>query len=185
MKSIFTIATCIFGLMTISFTLKTQDSIKNNKSIYDIEINSLDGKELNLNALKGKKILFVNVASKCGFTPQYKDLQSLHDMYGHKVAIIGVPCNQFGAQEPGSSTEIADFCKKNYGVSFQMTEKIKVKGEDQHPLYSWLTKKSLNGSQDSKVNWNFQKYLVDEEGNLVGVFSSDVGPLDEEIVSKL
>jgi len=185
MKTRIVLLITVFGLITMSFMSKNQNVKSSKESIFEVAINSLDGEHLDLRTLKGKKILFVNVASKCGFTPQYKDLQSLHDMYGHKVAIIGVPCNQFGAQEPGSSTEIADFCKKNYGVSFQMTEKIKVKGEDQHPLYSWLTKKSLNGSQDSKVNWNFQKYLVDEEGNLVGVFSSDVGPLDVEIVSKL
>ncbi|MBL1278657.1 MAG: glutathione peroxidase [Fluviicola sp.] len=185
MKSKIILLISVFGLISASFISKTQDMKEPIESIYDLSINSLDGTAIDLKTLKGKKILFVNVASKCGFTPQYEGLQSLHDQYGDKLSIIGVPCNQFGAQEPGSSTEIASFCQKNYGVSFQMTEKIDVKGDDQHPLYSWLTKKSLNGNQDSEVKWNFQKYLLDEEGRLIDVFSSDVKPLDEKIVSKL
>ncbi len=154
-------------------------------SIYDIAITSLEGKTIDLNDFKGKKILFVNVASKCGFTSQYKNLQKLHDTYGEKVEIIGIPCNQFGSQEPGTAAEIKEFCTKNYGVSFLMSEKSQVKGANQHPLYKWLTNKSENGIQDSEVIWNFQKYLVDENGKLMQVFKSGVNPLDDSITSLL
>ena len=154
-------------------------------SIYDIAITSLEGKTIDLNDFKGKKILFVNVASKCGFTSQYKNLQKLHDTYGEKVEIIGIPCNQFGSQEPGSAAEIKEFCTKNYGVSFLMSEKSQVKGANQHPLYKWLTNKSENGIKDSNVSWNFQKYLVDENGKLMQVFKSGVNPLDDSITSLL
>ncbi len=154
-------------------------------SIYDIAITSLEGKTIDLNDFKGKKILFVNVASKCGFTSQYKNLQKLHDTYGEKVEIIGIPCNQFGSQEPGTAAEIKEFCTKNYGVSFLMSEKSQVKGANQHPLYKWLTNKSENGIQDSEVSWNFQKYLVDENGKLMQVFKSGVNPLDDSITSLL
>ena len=154
-------------------------------SIYDIAITSLEGKTIDLNDFKGKKILFVNVASKCGFTSQYKNLQKLHDTYGEKVEIIGIPCNQFGSQEPGSAAEIKEFCTKNYGVSFLMSEKSQVKGANQHPLYKWLTNKSENGIQDSNVSWNFQKYLVYENGKLMQVFKSGVNPMDASITSLL
>jgi len=138
---------------------------------------------LDLNDYKGKKLLIVNVASKCGYTPQYKDLQELHEKYGEKVTILGVPCNQFLNQEPGTAEEIATFCEKNYGVSFQLTEKVDVKGKDQHPLYEWLTNKSKNGSQDSTVKWNFQKYVISENGELEAVFGSKVNPMSEEITN--
>ena len=154
-------------------------------SIYDISITSLEGKTIDLNDFKGKKILFVNVASKCGFTSQYKNLQKLHDTYGEKVEIIGIPCNQFGSQEPGTAAEIKEFCTKNYGVSFLMSEKSQVKGANQHPLYKWLTNKSENGIKDSNVSWNFQKYLVDENGKLMQVFKSGVNPMDASITSLL
>jgi len=154
-------------------------------SIYDIAITSLEGKTIDLNDFKGKKILFVNVASKCGFTSQYKNLQKLHDTYGEKVEIIGIPCNQFGSQEPGTAAEIKEFCTKNYGVSFLMSEKSQVKGANQHPLYKWLTNKSENGIKDSNVSWNFQKYLVDENGKLMQVFKSGVSPMDASITSLL
>jgi glutathione peroxidase len=169
----------------MSFTPKISEVKEPVESIYNIEINDLEGNPIDLNDFKGKKILFINVASKCGFTPQYEGLQKLHDQYGDKVVLIGVPCNQFGKQEPGSHEEIAAFCEKNYGVTFLMTEKVDVKGDDQHALYSWLTQKAKNGNQDSSVKWNFQKYLVDEEGRLLDIFSSRVKPLDEEITSKL
>ena len=182
MKIKTTISIIAFGLLSMSFNLKFKEM---NKSIYEIKINTLDGQAMDLNSYKGKKILFVNVASKCGFTKQYEGLQKLHEMHGEKLSIIGVPCNQFGNQEPGTSEEISSFCKKNYGVSFQLTEKANVKGSDQHPLYKWLTTKSLNGKEDSKVKWNFQKYLIDEEGELISVFSSSVKPLDEKIVGAL
>lgn len=185
MKSIYIVVIALFTLTITSFIPKNIDVKNSNKSIYDVAINSLDGAALDLKSLKGKKILFVNVASKCGYTSQYKDLQELHEKYGDQLAIIGVPCNQFGFQEPGTSEEISEFCQKNYGVSFQMTEKVEVKGDGQHELYGWLTSKTMNGIEDSKVKWNFQKYLIDEEGRLIGVFSSGVNPLDEKIVSKL
>lgn len=150
-------------------------------SIYDIHINSLEGDSVDLSSFKGKKLLIVNVASKCGFTPQYKDLQDLSELYGEKLVIIGVPCNQFLNQEPGGAEEIATFCERNYGVTFLITEKVDVKGNEQHPLYAWLTEKSKNGSLDSEVKWNFQKYLITENGELEGVFGSKVNPMSEEI----
>jgi len=170
------------GLLSINKSFKMS---KPKKSIYSIAINSLQGEKLDLSKFKGKKILIVNVASKCGFTPQYEELQTLSERYNDKLSIIGVPCNQFMNQEPGSSEEIASFCKKNYGVTFTMTEKVDVKGNDQHALYEWLTNKSMNGVMDSKVKWNFQKYLIDEEGNLVNVFAPNVKPLSKEITENI
>lgn len=155
------------------------------KPIYDIKINSLTGKEINLSSFKGKNILFVNVASKCGFTPQYKDLQKLHEKYKDNLVVIGVPCNQFGSQEPGNSKQIEEFCQVNYGVDFLITEKIDVKGKNQHPLYKWLTDKSVNGAKGSSVKWNFQKYLVDTKGNLVDFYLSTTNPLSGKITKHL
>lgn len=154
-------------------------------SFYQIKINNLQGKELNLSEFEGKKILFINVASKCGFTPQYKELQELQDEYQNNLVIIGVPCNQFGGQEPGNSDEIQEFCSINYGVSFPITEKIKVKGSEKHPLYSYLTDKKLNGKKNSSVKWNFQKYLVDENGNLVDYWYSITKPKSKKITKHL
>ena len=131
-------------------------------SLYNIKIKSLQGNPINFSDFKNKYILFVNVASKCGFTPQYEDLEKLYKEHKEQIIVIGVPCNQFGKQEPGNASEIEEFCEINYGVSFLMTEKIDVKGEYQHPLYAWLTSKSLNGNKSSSVKWNFQKYLVDK-----------------------
>ncbi|MAD97016.1 MAG: glutathione peroxidase [Flavobacteriaceae bacterium] len=154
-------------------------------SIYDIKIDSLQGKPVDLNSYKGKHILFVNVASKCGFTPQYRDLEKLYQEYQDKLMVIGVPCNQFGNQEPGSSSEIQEFCQVNYGVSFLITEKVDVKGGNQHPLYSWLTKKDQNSKKSSTVRWNFQKYLVDDEGNLVDYYYSITKPTSSKITKHL
>ena len=131
-------------------------------SIYDIEINTIEGKSIDLSSFKDKHILFVNVASKCGFTSQYKDLQKLSDTYPNKLVVIGSPCNQFGSQEPGDASQIQTFCERNFGVTFLITEKIDVKGKKQHPLYNWLTNKELNGRKSSNVKWNFQKYLVNK-----------------------
>ena len=125
---------------------------------------------------KGKKILFVNTASECGFTKQYADLQILHDTYKDKLVIIGVPCNQFGGQEPGDAMQIQSFCQVNYGVTFLMTEKVDVKGDKQHPLYTWLTQKEMNGVKSSSVKWNFQKYLIDENGYLVKIIPPKTKP---------
>jgi glutathione peroxidase len=148
-------------------------------SIYDFKMNSLDGELIDFAQYKGKTLLIVNTASECGFTPQYKDLQQLHEQYGEKVTILGFPANNFGGQEPGSSMEIAKFCEKNYGVKFQMFEKISVKGSDQHPLYQYLKEKT--GQEPS---WNFCKYLVKPDGS-VQFFPSKVKPMDKEIISAL
>ncbi|MCH1544683.1 MAG: glutathione peroxidase [Bacteroidia bacterium] len=153
------------------------------KPFYSIKINSLEGKEINLEDYKGKKILVVNTASECGFTPQYEDLQKLHETYGEKVVIIGTPCNQFGGQEPGDASSIKNFCQKNYSVSFLMTEKLDVKGSNQHALYEWLTKKSVNCVLDSEVGWNFNKFLINEEGNLLAYFPSTTDPMSSDITS--
>lgn len=154
-------------------------------SIYDIKINSLQGKPINLKDFEGKHILFVNVASKCGFTPQYKGLEELHQKYKDKLVVIGVPCNQFGSQEPGSSEEIQEFCEVNYGVSFLITEKIDVKGQNQHPLYSWLTNKEFNSKKSSSVKWNFQKYLVDNNGKLIDYYFSITKPTSSKITKHI
>lgn len=148
-------------------------------SLYDFKMNALDGKAIDFAQYKGKTLLIVNTASKCGYTPQYAELQELHKQYGNKVVILGFPANNFGGQEPGSNTEIAEFCQKNYGVSFQMFEKISVKGEDQHALYAWLKEKT-----GQEPTWNFCKYLVKPDGT-VKFFASKVKPTAPEIVNEL
>jgi glutathione peroxidase len=156
-----------------------------NTTIYDVQINSLMGEKIDLNEFKGKHILIVNVASKCGFTPQYKGLQELHNKFKDKLVVIGVPCNQFGSQEPGNSSDIQSFCQKNYGVEFLITEKVDVKGENQHSLYKWLTNKELNKVGSSSVKWNFQKYLIDSSGNYIDVFYSITKPGNSKITKYL
>lgn len=146
-------------------------------SLYDFKMKALDGKDIDFSQYKGKTLLIVNTASKCGYTPQYTDLQKLHDQYGSKVTILGFPANDFGGQEPGSNLEIASFCKENYGVSFQMFEKISVKGDDQHALYAWLKEKT-----GSEPTWNFCKFLVKPDGT-VKFFNSKTKPMD--LVSEL
>jgi glutathione peroxidase len=148
-------------------------------SIYEFKINSIDGEPIDFAAYKGKNLLIVNVASKCGYTPQYADLEKLHEQFGDKVVVLGFPANNFGSQEPGSNMEIAEFCQKNYGVKFQMFEKLSVKGDDQHPLYAWLKEKT-----GSEPTWNFCKYLVKADGT-VKFFNSKVKPLDPQIVGEL
>ena len=153
-------------------------------NFYDFTVKDINGKDYPLSQLKGKKVLVVNTASKCGHTPQYEGLQELYEKYGaDDFMIIGFPANNFLKQEPGSNEEIASFCTINYGVTFPMMSKISVKGDDQHSLYKWLTLKSDNGLEDSKVSWNFQKYMIDEEGQLVGHFSPKTKPDNEELVS--
>ena len=159
----------LINLGIIPVRKSDKNSIEN---IYDISLEGLNGKAVNLYDFKGKKILFVNVASKCGFTPQYKSLQSLHEKYNDQLVIIGVPCNQFGNQEKGTNKEIEEFCEVNFGVSFLMLKKMNVKGLDKHPLYNWLTSLDLNGRKNSTVKWNFQKYLIDGEGQLIDTFLS-------------
>jgi len=165
--------------------LKTNKSMQASASLYDISINSLTGKPIDLSSFKGKKILIVNTASECGFTGQYEGLQELYNTYKDKLVVIGVPCNQFGGQEPGTASEIQSFCKQNYGVTFLMTEKVDVKGENQHPLYKWLTSKELNGVSSSSVKWNFQKYLIDEKGNLIDYYYSITSPTSTKITKHL
>jgi glutathione peroxidase len=154
-------------------------------SIYKVKINDLNGQLIDFNQAKGKKLLIVNTASKCGFTNQYAELQNLHEHYSESLVVLGVPCNQFGKQEPGNAAEINDFCELNYGVSFTLTEKVDVKGAKQHPLYAWLTQKKLNGVKNSSVKWNFQKYLIDEEGKLIDFYYSITKPMSSKIINKL
>jgi len=183
LKRTLTIFSIVFlGTAIMSFKTK---NMHDHHSIYDIHINSLMGDPIDLNEFKDKKILFVNVASECGFTPQYEDLQKLHEKYADQLVIIGVPCNQFGGQEPGDAKEISSFCKKNYGVTFLLTEKVDVKGANAHPLYKWLTDKHQNGVMDSEVKWNFQKYLVDQNGHWQEYFSSKVKPLSAELTAAI
>jgi len=154
-------------------------------TIYDFKVPSLEGSTIDFSKFKGKKVLIVNTASECGYTPQYADLQKLYEAYKSKLVIVGFPANNFGGQEPGSNTEIKEFCKKNYGVTFIMAEKVSVKGADIHPLFKWLTNKSENGVMDAEIKWNFTKFLLDEKGKLIGVFPSKVNPNSEEITKHL
>ncbi|PTX60910.1 glutathione peroxidase [Kordia periserrulae] len=154
-------------------------------SIYDIELNDLQGNPMSLSDFKGKKMLFVNVASKCGFTKQYKELQELSDTYKDELVVIGSPCNQFGKQEPGNASQIQEFCQVNFGVTFPLTEKLEVKGKKQHPLYTWLTHKELNGKKGSSVKWNFQKYVVDENGEFINYYYSLTKPMSSKITKYL
>ena len=168
----------------ISLLLIAVLGVSAQQSFYDFKVQDIDGNNFDLSSLKGKKVLVVNTASKCGLTPQYEQLQSIFEKYGgDKFTIIGFPANNFLKQEPGTNSEIEEFCQKNYGVTFQMMSKISVKGDDMHPLYQWLTQKSKNGVLDSEVAWNFQKYLIDENGKLVEMVSPKVKPDDEIIVN--
>ena len=172
--------TIVMGLVAflsskLSFA-KKDDSVTG--SIYDFKINSIDGHEIDFAQYKGKSILIVNTASKCGYTPQYEGLEKLHQDHGEVVTVLGFPANNFLWQEPGTNQEIASFCQKNYGVSFQMFEKISVKGRDKHPLYKWLEAKT-----GESPSWNFCKYVVSKDGKDVKFFPSKVKPLDDKIVS--
>ncbi|MFB6319679.1 glutathione peroxidase [Saccharicrinis sp. FJH54] len=153
------------------------------KSFYDFKVETITGDSISLSEFKGKKILVVNTASKCGFTPQYEDLEKLYETYkDDDFVIIGFPANNFLHQEPGSNEEIAKFCKMNYGVTFPMMAKISVKGKDMHPLYEWLTTKKENGVLNTKISWNFQKFLIDKNGKLIKTLPPKTKPMDEEIV---
>ena len=163
-------------------TMEKKEEMAEN--IYQYEVTDLYGESFDFSKLKGKKVMVVNTASECGLTPQYEDLQKLYDTYKDKnFVIVGFPANNFGGQEPGSDTEIAAFCKENYGVSFPMMSKISVKGGDMHEVYHFLTEKEKNGLQDSEVSWNFQKYLLNEEGELVMVVEPRTLPTDPSIVN--
>ncbi|HVF96568.1 MAG TPA: glutathione peroxidase [Flavisolibacter sp.] len=155
-------------------------------SFYDFKVQGLDGKEINLAKFKGKKVLVVNTASECGYTPQYADLQKLADTYKNKLVVIGFPANNFGGQEPGSNDQIGAFCKKNYGVTFPMAAKVSVTGDDAAPLFKYLTEEAKKlGTPDPVIKWNFTKFLIDEKGKLVKVFPSKVKPMSEEITVHL
>jgi len=153
-------------------------------TIYDFKFKTIDGKEVKLSAFKGKKILIVNTASKCGFTPQYEELEKLHQQYGREVVLIGFPAGNFGGQELATNSEIKDFCKKNFGVSFLLSEKTSVKGEDINPLFAYLTSEA-NPDFTGEIKWNFEKFLIDEHGKLVHRFRSKVTPLSSEITKNL
>ncbi len=181
----------IFASISYSFIFLKRQQRKERelmfelKSFYDLKVNSIDGKEIQFSQFKGKKVLCVNVASKCGFTPQYEKLQALSEKYKDKLVVIGFPCNQFLNQESGSTQEIKEFCTKNYGVTFTLTEKIEVKGNAQHEVYEWLTNKMVNGKMDSEVKWNFQKYVIDEKGQLINFFSPKTDPMDAAIIAAI
>lgn len=169
--------TAIIMLSFLSFKSKAQDA---KGSIYDFKMMSIDGQMIDLSQYKGKYMLIVNTASKCGFTPQYADLEKLHEQYGDQLAILGFPANNFGGQEPGSNSQIEQFCTQNYGVKFQMFEKISVKGDDTAPLYAWLEAKT-----GDTPTWNFCKYLIGKDGSIIGFFPSKVTPFDPQIVDNI
>jgi glutathione peroxidase len=162
------------GFMTTSKNMES--------SFYEFKMKDLDGKDVDFAQYKGKKIMIVNVASKCGFTKQYAALQELNEKHGDKIAILAFPANNFGGQEPGSNEEIKEFCSTNYGVTFPVFEKVSVKGFDKHPLYRWLSDPKMNGWNDQEPSWNFCKYILDEKGELLKFLPSSVTPMDEEIL---
>ncbi len=163
---------------------KTADQ-QMSKTIYDYKVESLDGQEINFADFKGKKILVVNTASECGFTPQYADLEKLSKDYENNLVIVGFPANNFGGQEPGSNTEIGAFCEKNFGVTFPMAAKVSVKGDDTAPIFKFLTEKDLNGVKNTAILWNFTKFLIDENGHLIDTFISTTKPTSESITKYL
>lgn len=167
----------LYTLMILS-TLFTQ-----NPSIYDYSFTSIDGQEINFSEFKGKTILIVNTASNCGFTKQYKDLQALHEQ-NEDLVIIGFPANNFGSQEPGANEEIQEFCEKNYGVTFLLSEKVDVKGKEISPIFDYLTK-AENPDFTGDIKWNFEKFLINKEGKLVHRYRSAVNPLDKSIVDNI
>ena len=180
MKKILLPAIILFGIIAMSF--QTNNTLK---TLYDLKAKTLDGKDFDFSTLKGKKVLIVNTASECGFTVQYKDLEALYQKYSPsgKFTILGFPCNQFGGQEPGTNDTIRAFCTKNYGVTFQLMDKIDVKGDNQCEVYKWLCNKSENGVESSDVKWNFQKYMIDENGHYVGHVMSPDKPFCDKIVN--
>ncbi|QNL20689.1 glutathione peroxidase [Hyphobacterium sp. CCMP332] len=179
----------VFVLFTACFNKSTSRpgnmSENNSSDFYSFKLKSIEGDLINFSKYQGKKVMLVNVASKCGYTPQYAELQELHEKHGDRVVILGFPANNFGSQEPGNNSEIALFCRRNYGVEFQMFEKISVKGVDMHPLYQWLSTKELNGWNEDAPNWNFCKYLVNEKGELTHFFQSGVKPMGDKILNAI
>ena len=155
------------------------------ETVYEFPLQDIKGNTFDLHQFQGKKILFVNTASACGLTPQYSQLQELHEMYNAKLAVVGLPCNDFGNQEPGTEKDILTFCETNFKVTFPLTQKVNIKHTPISPIYEFLTKKELNGLQDSEVAWNFQKYLCDERGKLIAVFGPQQEVLSEDFLSKI
>jgi glutathione peroxidase len=168
----------LFALFSEKLFSTSKEKVKG--SLYDMKVNALDGTPVDFQRYKGKNLLIVNTASKCGYTPQYETLQKLHERHGNEVTVLVFPANNFLWQEPGTNAEIASFCQENYGVTFQMFEKVSVKGKDQHPVYQWLTAKS-----GKKPTWNFCKYLVNKNGEVAGFYGPKVSPLDEDIINKI
>jgi len=176
----------IFTMNIMLFLISTLFGHFAGGSIYDFKIKALDSADvIDFSSFRGKKILLVNVASRCGYTKQYEALQQLYEQYQTQMVVVGFPCNQFLFQESGSETKIALFCKKKYGVTFPMTTKIKVKGTSKHPIYKWLTSRELNGVNNYNVSWNFNKFLIDDKGKLIAHFTSSVKPYDERILHYL
>lgn len=173
------------SLILVSFILPSKKDFSMKSSIYQFKVDGLNGDVIDFSKFKGKKILVVNTASKCGFTPQYEYLEKLYKTYSGKLVIVGFPANNFASQEPGTNDEIKAFCTKNYGVTFPMAAKVSVKGDDIAPIYKWLTNKSENGVLDAEITWNFNKFLLDENGNLITKFDSKVAPMSDEIVKYL
>ena len=170
-------------LITLGLFLLTGISVLGQTGFHQFEVKTLDGGTFDMSSLKGKKVMVVNTASKCGFTPQYETLQAIYEKYGDEdFVVIGFPANNFKNQEPGDAEDIREFCSTNYGVTFPMMAKISVKGDDQHPVYQWLTQKNKNGVKDSEVQWNFQKYLINPDGSLHKVIPPKTEPDDPEII---
>ena len=166
--------------------ISTAQGLHHNKStLYDYYAISIDGDTIRMEEYKGRKILVVNVASKCGYTNQYKELQRMHEVYGKELTILGFPSNDFFWQEPGNNSEIKSFCQREYGVTFQMLEKIHVKGRKQHPIYQWLSESQLNGWNNKSPSWNFYKYLINEKGELINYYPSSINPMDTTIIQHL
>lgn len=165
------------------FAIFSIAGLAQSSGFYDFKVKTLDGKDFDFASLKGKKVIVVNTASKCGFTPQYKDLEEVYEKYQGELVIIGFPANNFLSQEPGSAAEIRKFCTENYGVTFPMMAKISVKGNDMAPIYKWLTSKTQNGVMDSSVKWNFQKYLIDETGKLIDIVYSSEKPTSDKVTA--
>lgn len=164
-------------------SVNQKDYTMSASSFYDLSAKDIEGNDFSFESLKGKRVMIVNTASECGYTPQYTQLQELYQNYkDHDFVILGFPCNDFGGQEPGSEAQIQNFCSANFGVTFPMMSKVAVKGDNAHPVYRWLTQQTLNGVSDGQVKWNFHKFLVDENGNWIAEYSSSVSPLDESIV---
>ena len=175
----------IFSVFSSKSLIAQNDNVVPPDDFYKLEFRTINGESFKFDQLKGKKVLIVNTASKCGFTPQFKELQELNQMYGDNLVILGFPSNDFMGQDPGSNQDIKNFCEVNYGVTFQMMEKSSVKGKNKNSIFRWLSEKEKNGWNDKAPGWNFSKYLIDEQGRLIGFWPSKVKPTDKEITSKL